>query len=169
MSFFALKTLAISISSINATTLTQVMSTTEADISIFNNESLSPIVSKINYPTITVASSLISLEQGWKYFIEARLKCVTATPLVADSRLRYVITNASDTILSSEGNMTLWRSGSSSVSQEKCCVYIDATASSQQIKLRGNKIDTGSVVTLNAQDGTAGTTFKSYLLIKAWR
>ena len=146
-----------------------MISATEADISIFSGNSLDQIASSIGYPTVSASSSIITLESGWKYFLDVRLKCVIATPLTADARLRYVLTNTSDNILSSEGLMTLWRSGSTPVSQEKCCLYIDATGGSQSIKLRANKLATTSVVTLNAQDGALGTTFKSHILIKAWK
>jgi hypothetical protein len=169
MSFFYLKSVGVSISAMVANTATQVIGTTESDITIFSSETLAPIATSSIYPIITVSSATITLEQGWKYFLDARMKVVTATPLVADATLRYVFTNTSDQVLSSEGRMTLWRSGSGSVSQEKCCLYIDATSSSQSIKIRGNKIGTSSTVTINAQDGVNGTTFRSHILIKAWR
>jgi hypothetical protein len=169
MSYFYSKTLSLSVSALPANSATQVISATEADISIFSGNSLDQIASSIGYPTVSASSSIITLESGWKYFLDVRLKCVIATPLTADARLRYVLTNTSDNILSSEGLMTLWRSGSTPVSQEKCCLYIDATGGSQSIKLRANKLATTSVVTLNAQDGALGTTFKSHILIKAWK
>lgn len=169
MTYFYSKTLDISISTITADTATQTMATTESDISIFSGEAVDQIASSIGYPAISVSSSTITLEAGWKYFLDVRLKCVIAAPLTADARLRYVLTDTSNNILSSEGLMTLWRSGTAPVSQEKCCLYIDATSNSQTIKIRGNKVGTTSVVTLNAQDGTTGTTFKSYILVKAWK
>ena len=169
MAYFYLKTLGLSVSAFPANTATQVISTTESDVTIFSGDSLDQIVSSIGYPTISASSANITFEAGWKYFLDVRLKCATATPLTGDMRLRYVLTDTSNNILSSEGFMTLWRSGSTSVSQEKCCLYIDATSSSQVIKLRANKIDTSVAVTLNAQDGAQGTTFKSHILIKAWK
>ena len=169
MSYFYSKTLSLSVSALPANSATQVISATEADISIFSGNSLDQSASSIGYPTVSASSSIITLESGWKYFLDVRLKCVIATPLTADARLRYVLTNTSDNIISSEGLMTLWRSGSTPVSQEKCCLYIDATGGSQSIKLRANKLATTSVVTLNAQDGALGTTFKSHILIKAWK
>jgi len=169
MSYFYSKTLSLSISALSANTATQVITTTEADINIFSGETIGQITSSIGYPVISVSSSTITLEAGWKYFLDVRLKCVIAPPLTADARLRYVLTDTSNNRISSEGLMTLWRSGSAPVSQEKCCLYIDATGGSQLIKLRANKMATTSVVTLNAQDGALGTTFKSHILIKAWK
>jgi hypothetical protein len=168
MSYFYTKTIPISTAALVANTATQVASTTETDTNIFNGEALQQIASSIGYPTITSAASVITLEAGWKYFLDVRLKCVTVN-LTADNRLRYVLTDTSNNIISSEGLMTLWRSGSTSLSQEKCCVYIDATSASQTFKMRFNKIAASGTVTLNAQDGSLGTTFKSYILIKAWR
>ena len=169
MSYFYSKTLALSISALTANTLTQSISTTESDVTIFSGETLDKIVSSIGDPTISVSGATITLESGWKYFLDVRLKCVIATPLSANARLRYVMTNLSNTILSSEGLMNLWQSGSSFASQEKCCLYVDATGGTQSIKLRANKVATTSAVTLNGQDGSVGTTFRSYILIKAWR
>jgi hypothetical protein len=169
MAYFYSKTLSISISALTANTATQVISTTESDVGIFNGESIDEIASSIGYPVISASSETITLESGWKYFLDVRLKCVTGFPLITDARLRYVITDTSDQVLSSEGLMTLWTSGTSTVSQEKCCLYIDATNGSQSIKLRANKVSSPAGVILNAQDGSLGSTFKSHILIKAWK
>lgn len=170
MSYFYSKTLSLSVSAITANSLTQSISGTESDVSIFSSDAtFDQIVSSIGYPNISISDATITLESGWKYFLDVRLKCVTYYPLVNDARIRYIITDSSNNILSSEGLMNLWLSGSSFASQEKCCVYIDATQSSQSIKMRANKVGTPSAVTLNAQDGVFGSTFKSYILIKAWK
>jgi hypothetical protein len=168
MTYFFTPILPLSISAIVADTATQIMTSIEQDVNIFNNSTLNNISSNIGYPSITISSNIINLEQGWKFIMEIRPK-VTSPNLSLTEYLRYIVTDTNDNLLSSIGNMNLLRTTNASTGQEKCLTYIDTTNSPKSIKVRANVINNGGNVTLNGQDGTDGSTFKSYILIKAYK
>lgn len=168
MSYFGTeKKLLISISAIPAGTATQSVGTTVANLSIFNSASLSQIASSIGYPVISIASAVITLEAGWKYCINARLKVYDSSPTAGEA-INFYISDSANNQLSSTGTVNITTDSSASLAQENCIVYIDATSSSQQIKVRASK-NSGPNVTINASGDVGNANFKSHILIRAWK
>ena len=168
MSYFGTeKKLLISISAIPAGTATQSVGTTVANLSIFNSASLSQIASSIGYPVISIASSVVTLEAGWKYCINAKLKVYDSSPTAGEA-INFYISDSANNQLSSTGTVNITTDSSASLAQENCIVYIDATSSSQQIKVRASK-NSGSNVTINASGDVGNANFTSHILIRAWK
>jgi hypothetical protein len=168
MSYFGTeKKLLLSISAIPAGTATQSVGTTVANLSIFNSASLSQIASSIGYPVISIASSVITLEAGWKYCINARLKVYDSSPSAGEA-INFYISDSANNQLSSTGTVNITTDSSASLAQENCIAYIDATSSSQQIKVRASK-NSGTAVSINFSGDIGNTPFQSHILIKAWK
>jgi len=168
MSYFGTeKKLLLSISAISAGATTQSVTTLITDLTIFNSKSLTQIVSSIGYPTVSVASNIITLEAGWKYCINARLKVYDSTPSAGEA-INFYISDAANNQLSSTGTVNITTDSSASLAQENCIAYIDATSASQQIKVRASK-NSGAAVTVNASGDVGNANFTSHILIKAWK
>jgi hypothetical protein len=169
MSYFGTeKKLLLSISAISAGVTTQTIGTTTADLNIFNSKSLTQIVSSIGYPTISVTSNIITLEAGWKYCINARLKVYDVSPSAGESVNFFIFDNIANAQISSTGTVNITTDSSASLAQENCIAYIDATESASQMKIRASK-NSGSNVTINASGDVGNANFTSHILIKAWK
>ena len=80
MSYFGIeKRLLLSVSAISSSA-TQAIGLTETDVTVFNSQTLTQLVSSIGYPTISSSSNQITLQAGWHYLINVRLKTDDASP-----------------------------------------------------------------------------------------
>ena len=173
MSYFSTeKKINLSVSALYTSAI-QSLSTTYADVTIFI-PSVSPtavqLASSIGYPTITTAASpaTITLEAGWKYVVEFRVKATDTTPLVGEN-IQYIATDTSDNQISSTGSIAILRDTAYSYTQEKCIFYVNAISASSTFKLRALKAGGGAGGSLNTSGDAGSTNFRCHLIIKAWR
>jgi hypothetical protein len=168
MSYFSTeKKMLLSISAISSST-TLAVGLTEVDLTIFNGQALTQIASSIGYPSISVSGATISLDAGWKYVLEMRIK-VSDSSLSTSEYLKYFFADTSNVAISSIGNSIIYRDSSAVVAQEKCIFYVDASASSFSCKMRTQKLNSTGTVTINSSLDTETTSMTSYVLIKAWK
>lgn len=173
MSYFSTeKKINMSVSALH-TTATQALSSTFADVNIFIpsvTPTLVQMTSSIGYPTITTAASpsTITLEAGWKYLIEFRVKATDTTPLVGEN-IQYIATDTSNNQISSTGSVAILRDTAYSYTQEKCIFYANASSSSLTFKLRAIKAGGGAGGSLNTTGDAGSTNLRCHLIIKAWR
>jgi len=168
MSYFGSeKRLLLSISALSSTA-TQAIGLTETDVTVFNGQSLTQLVSSIGYPSISSASQQITLEAGWYYLLSVRIKVDDATQTTTEY-LRFFVSDTSNNPLSSTGLQIIYRDTNATVGQENCIVYIDATSAQQTIKIRAQKVNSTGTVTINGNTDAGASNFKSHLLIKAWK
>ena len=168
MSYFGTeKKMLLSISAISSTT-TLAVGLIEDDLTIFSGKSLTQIASSIGYPSISISGATISLEAGWKYVLEMRIK-VSDSSLTTTEYLKYFFANASNVAISSIGNSIIYRDTNAVMAQEKCIFYIDASVSSFSCKMRTQKLNSSGSVTINSSLDTETSAMTSYILIKAWK
>jgi hypothetical protein len=168
MSYFSTeKKMLLSISAISSST-TLAVGLTEVDLTIFNGQALTQIASSIGYPSISVSGATISLDAGWKYVLEMRIK-VSDSSLSTSEYLKYFFADTSNVAISSIGNSIIYRDSNAVVAQEKCIFYVDASASSFSCKMRTQKLNSTGTVTINSSLDTETTSMTSYVLIKAWK
>jgi hypothetical protein len=173
MSYFSTeKKINLSVSAMY-TSAVQSLSSSYADVTIFIPSQVPTVVqlaSSIGYPTITTASTpaSITLEAGWKYLVEFRVKATDTTPLVGEN-IQYIATDTSNNQISSTGSIAILRDTAYSYTQEKCIFYADASSSAFTFKLRAIKVGGGSGGSLNTSGDAGSTNFRCHLIIKAWR
>lgn len=168
MSYFGSeKKINLSISAIQSG-VTQTISTPLLTVNVFESLSPTPIASSIGYPTVSVSSNIFTLEAGWKYAIDLKIKHSVASSSTDINYLIYYMTDTSGTQISSTGRSIIYRDNRGDFAQEKCIKYFDATAGQQQFMIkaqRGNTVD----LIINSSRDTQTTNFRSYVLIKAWK
>lgn len=172
MSFFGFKKKILMSCSAIQLTATQSISTTIVDISIFDTAIIHQVAaaSSVGYPTISTTASQITLEAGWKYFIEVKSKVTDSIAPQGNDNFAYWLTNTSDTQFSSTGFSSTYRDTIPNRAQEACIAFVDATASSFVFKMKAQKTGSvGSTVEFNGSADSGNTNFKSHILIKAWR
>ena len=168
MSYFGIeKRLLLSISAISSAA-TQAIGLTETDVTVFNNQSLTQLVSSIGYPTISSSSNIITLESGWHYLISVRMK-FDDTSLTTSEYVRFFVSDTSNNATSSIGLQIIYRDTNAAVAQENCIAYIDASSSQQTFKIRAQKINSTGTISINSSTDTLAADFKSHILIKAWK
>lgn len=172
MSFFGFKKkIKMSCSAIQFTS-TQSISTTIADISIFNTATIIEVgtASNVGFPVISTTNTEVTLEAGWKYFLEVRSKVTDSIAPLGNDNFAYWLTNTSNVQFSSTGFASTFKDTIPNRAQETCIGFIDATASSFVFKMKAQKTGSvGSTVEFNGSADSGNTNFKSYILIKAWR
>ena len=167
MSYFGSeKKMLLSISAIYSSA-TQTLTTSDADLSIFNGLSITQLVSSIGYPTISVVGGVITLQDGWHYLLNLHLKIDSPSSATTENAIFYV-SDISNTPISSIGKQIVYRDTTSTLTQENCIVYINALNQSVNVKTRARKSDaTAMNIGTNTDSGTVS--YRSYLLIKAWK
>jgi hypothetical protein len=168
MSYFGSeKKINLSISAISSTNL-QTISTTVTDVTVFNGGSLTQLASSIGYPSISISSNIVTLEAGWRYCIEVKMKSSLTSASTALNYLIYYITDTSNNITSSTGTVLIYRDNNASFSQEKCIQFFDATSEQKQFKVRA--VRGGSInCSINGSTDTQTSDMRSHILIKAWQ
>jgi hypothetical protein len=173
MSYFSTeKKINIAISAIYSQSIQTIPATYE-DVNIFIPSQVPTtvqIASSIGYPTVTTSSSpsTITLEAGWKYLIELKMK-ITDTTAAAGENFQYIATNTSNEQISSTGSIALYRDSAYPYAQEKCIFYADSSEASTVFKIRIIKIGGGAGGGLNSSQDAGNTNFRCHILIKAWR
>ena len=168
MSFFGFKKkIMMSCSAIQLNS-TQSIGTTITDVTIFDTATINQISSEIGYPTISTTANQITLEGGWKYFLEDRSK-VSDSDASASENFAYWLTNTSNTQFSSTGFSAIYSDSTPNRAQEACLSYIDATSSDFVFKMRAQKTGTGTNITFNSNIDAGTANFRAYILIRAWR
>lgn len=168
MSYFGIeKRLLLSVSAISSSA-TQAIGLTETDVTVFNSQTLTQLVSSIGYPTISSSSNQITLQAGWHYLINVRLKTDDASPSTTEY-MRFFVSDTSNNAISSIGINIASRDTIAYLAQENCIAYIDAIASQQIIKVRAQKVNSTGSWTINGTTNPLPVDFKAHILIKAWQ
>lgn len=168
MSFFGFKKKILMSCSAIQLNSTQSIGTTIADVTILDTVTINQISSEIGYPTISTTSDQITLEGGWKYFLDVRSKVSDSDPSSTEN-FAYWLTDTSNTQFSSTGFSAIYSDSTPNRAQEACLSYVDATSSDFVFKLRAQKTGTGTNVTFNSNLDIGTANFRAYILIKAWR
>lgn len=173
MSYFSTeKKINMAISAIHTQGI-QTITSSYADVNIFIPSAVPTtvqIASSIGYPTITTASSpsTITLEAGWKYLVELKMKVTDTTPSAGEN-IQYIATDTSNSQISSTGSIAIYRDSAYAYAQEKCIFYADSSSSSTVFKIRVIKIGGGAGGSLNVSQDAGNTNFRCHILIKSWR
>lgn len=173
MSYFSTeKKINVSISAIHTQGI-QTITASYADVNIFIPSQVPATVqlaSSIGYPTVTTSSSpsTITLEAGWKYLIELKMKISDASPTGAEN-VQYIATDTSNNQISSTGSTAIYRDTAYLYAQEKCIFYSDSSSSSTVFKIRVIKLGGGTGGSLNTSEDVGNANFRCHILIKAWR
>jgi hypothetical protein len=173
MSYFsAEKKINISISAMYTQGI-QSLGAVYEDVNIFIPSAVPTTVqmaSSIGYPTVTTAGSpsTITLESGWKYLIELKMKATDTSPTTSE-HIQYIATDTSNVQISSTGSLAILRDLAPSYAQEKCIFYADSSSASTTFKIRAVKIGDGAGGALNVSQDAGNTNFRCHILIKAWK
>jgi hypothetical protein len=168
MSYFGSeKKINLSVSAIQSG-VTQTISTTLLTVNVFEGLSATPITSSIGYPIVSVSSNIFTLEAGWKYCIDLKMKHSVASTSTAINYLIYYMTDTSGAQISSIGRSIIYVDNRADFAQEKCIKYFDATAGQQQFMIKAQRGNVTDLV-INSSRDTQTTNFRSYILIKAWK
>jgi hypothetical protein len=173
MSYFSTeKKINVSISAIHTQGI-QTITASYADVNIFIPSQVPATVqlaSSIGYPTITTSSSpsTITLEAGWKYLIELKMK-VTDTSPTSGENMQFIATDISNNQISSTGSIAIYRDTNYVYAQEKCIFYADSLLSPTVFKIRVIKLGGGVSGGLNVSQDAGNTNFRCHILIKAWK
>lgn len=168
MSYFGSeKRLLMSVSTLHSSTDTQSIDTNLVTVSIFNNGTLTPRVSSIGYPTISVSNDIFTLEAGYKYLIDCRFKVSDSSPS-ANEAISYYLADLASNQISSTGVLNITNDSSAALGQERCLAYINAISETQSFVIKMQK-NFGSTVILNYTIDFDTINFRPYLLIKAWK
>lgn len=171
MSFFSTeKKINMSIMTLHSNSI-QTIGTSYEDVDIFipsQSPITTQIASSIAYPTISTSSSpsTITLQSGYKYLIEIKLKMTDSTPSLAEN-CSFMATDTSNNQISSIGSLAIYRDGAITSVQEKCIFYFDASSTNLVFKIRAIKSGAGGGLNVNGDAGADN--FKCHILIKAWR
>lgn len=173
MSYFSTeKKINVSISAIHTQGI-QTITASYADVNIFIPSQVPATVqlaSSIGYPTVTTSSSpsTITLEAGWKYLIELKMKVTDTSPSYGEN-MQFIATDISNNQISSTGSIAIYRDTTYAYAQEKCIFYSDSSLSSTVFKIRVIKLGGGTGGALNVSQDAGNTNFRCHILIKAWR
>jgi hypothetical protein len=118
--------------------------------------------------TTSSSPSTITLEAGWKYLIELKMKVSDASPTGAEN-VQYIATDISNNQISSTGSTAIYRDTAYLYAQEKCIFYSDSSSSSTVFKIRVIKLGGGTGGALNTSEDVGNANFRCHILIKAWR
>ena len=173
MSYFSTeKKINVSISAIHTQGI-QTITASYADVNIFipsQSPTTVQLASSIGYPTIITSASpsTITLEAGWKYLIELKMK-VTDTSPTSGENMQFIATDISNNQISSTGSIAIYRDTTYAYAQEKCIFYSDSSLFSTVFKIRVIKLGGGTGGGLNVSQDAGNTNFRGHILIKAWR
>jgi hypothetical protein len=173
MSYFSTeKKINISISAIYTQGIQTILGAYE-DVNIFIPSAVPTTVqmaSSIGYPTVTTDASppTITLEAGWKYLIELKMK-ITDPSASASENFQYIATDTSNNQISSTGSIAVYRDSAYAYAQEKCIFYADSSSASTVFKIQAAKIGGGAGGGLNVSQLAGNTNFRCHILIKAWK